>query len=99
MKQNTKTSLQGSAVALAVSALMGCNATAANNTQIASASTNVAEMAHCYGVINVMVTTTVKLLKMLVKVKPCVKAMVLLLCRLKLVVILAVQLKMIGVEL
>jgi len=50
MKQNTKTSLQGSAVALAVSALMGCNATAANNTQIASASTNVAEMAHCYGV-------------------------------------------------
>jgi uncharacterized membrane protein len=51
MTQNTKATLQGSAVALAVAGMMGCSAVSADTASTSKpVSKNVAEMAHCYGV-------------------------------------------------
>jgi hypothetical protein len=51
MSQNTKAKFQGAAVALAVAGLMGCTAVSAESTsKTAAVNSNVAEMAHCYGV-------------------------------------------------
>ena len=52
MKQNTKAKLQGGAVALAVAGMMGCTSTSTSTStaNITNATSNVAEMAHCYGV-------------------------------------------------
>ena len=51
MKQNTKTKLQGAAIALAVAGLMGCAETTAQTTSGSGASLgNSVDMGHCYGV-------------------------------------------------
>jgi len=52
MKHKTKSTLQGTAVALAVASLMGCTATANETASVktAAVATNVVEAAHCYGV-------------------------------------------------
>jgi len=48
MKENTKITLQGSAIALAVAGMMGCTSVTAETTK--TAANNVVEMGHCYDV-------------------------------------------------
>lgn len=51
MNQNTKKTLHGATVALAVAGLMGCSAVSAESTsKTAASSTSAVELAHCYGV-------------------------------------------------
>ena len=50
MKHNTRSALQGTAVALAVASMMGCTATAQEATAKTAGATNGVELAHCYGV-------------------------------------------------
>ena len=55
MNNNTKSKLQGAAVAMAVASLMGCSAVSGGSGSSASSATSTAsnpalEMAHCYGV-------------------------------------------------
>ncbi len=49
MKENTKTALQGSAIALAVAGMMGCTSATAESTKTAAVN-SVVEMGHCYDV-------------------------------------------------
>lgn len=50
MSQKAKSTLQGTAVALAVASMMGCTATANETSVKTAAPTNGVELAHCYGV-------------------------------------------------
>lgn len=50
MKQNTKTKLHGTAVALAVASIMGCTSVSAADGSSKVTTNNAADMGHCYGV-------------------------------------------------